>query len=177
MKKLVNKIKDTLSILSSSKGFTLLELLVVVLIIGILAGIALPQYEKSVEKTRLAEALLNISALQRGIDAYTLANGYASNTVYFLNDDPDVVLDIDITKNLDCETTHCANEFFSYTAACDHIGRECYIIVERQDSAEYALHLNKEEGNESWTKRCDYIDKYEWLCKYLESQGFDREEC
>ena len=35
MKKVVQKIKDTLSILNSGKGFTLIELLVVVLIIGI----------------------------------------------------------------------------------------------------------------------------------------------
>ena len=45
------------------KGFTLIELLVVVLIMGILASVAMPQYFKTVEKSRSAEAIEVLSAI------------------------------------------------------------------------------------------------------------------
>ena len=55
-------------------GFTLIELLVVVLIIGILSAVALPQYQKTVLKSRTAEAWSNLSAIRTAVNAYCLEN-------------------------------------------------------------------------------------------------------
>lgn len=57
------------------KGFTLIELLVVVIIIGILAAIAVSQYQKAVEKSRAAEALTLLKTVYQASNLYYLEHG------------------------------------------------------------------------------------------------------
>ena len=68
-----------------NQAFTLIELLVVVLIIGILAAIALPQYERAVVKARVGAMISFMASLSEAQEIYYLHNGTYTNDVSALD--------------------------------------------------------------------------------------------
>ena len=58
----MRRIKEWL--VQAFKGFTLMELLIVVIIIGILAALAIPQYTKTIERAHWAEAIDNLGQIR-----------------------------------------------------------------------------------------------------------------
>ncbi len=90
-------------------GFTLIELLVVVLIIGILAAVALPQYQVAVEKSRLGSVMANVRTIKNAAELHYLAAGeYGDDLGAF-----------DIGEISGCESKgsaqlHCANSWYDW---------------------------------------------------------------
>ena len=98
----------------NKKGFTLIELLVVVLIIGILAGIALPQYRKAVMKSRYASIKNLTKSISEAQDRYFLTNqAYAT---HFTNLDIEMPSDVVNTDTNDEE--HVSDQYNYYWGYC-----------------------------------------------------------
>lgn len=68
----------------NQKGFTLMELLVTVMILGILTSIAVPQYMRSLERARATEAMTGLKALNDAVYAYAAGRpGFAGCPTQF----------------------------------------------------------------------------------------------
>ena len=165
-------IKYGMTPLYNNGAFSLIELLVVVLIIGILAAVAVPQYQFAVDKARLMPYAQKISDILKAERVYYLANGeYTSDLT---------ALDIDMTKI--CDTLGGDNNNIVYDCpggigiktTTDHV--RLYYCAEKNahcddhnDSQRYLMASWKLTGefygcNNYWTARG------EKLCNYFTQQ-------
>lgn len=99
------------------KGFTLIELLVVVLIIGILAAVAVPQYQKAVLKSRFSGVISNTTSIAKALEIYYLENGSYPSSLQ------DLVISIG-----GCTTSEfsisCKNSEYYYWRWANNAGKE-----------------------------------------------------
>ncbi len=152
-----------------SRGFTLIELLVVVLIIGILASVALPEYNKAVERARATEAVNIFSILEKSVDLWILNNGFKEASFLPAEGVPATEsLDVDIS----CVPVDngCKSNYFSYSA--DMSSDSVVIYAYRNGGTLYYV-LYSEKVETDWNRKCGYFDSIgKSVCDRLKSYGW-----
>jgi len=95
------------SILKDNKGFTLVELMITVLIVGILASVAIPLYQANVKRAKASEADAALGSIRTALRVY-----YAENGVY-----PTAANYIPVYNlSIDVDSTDIVGRYFPPTA-------------------------------------------------------------
>jgi len=105
-----------------NKGFTLVELLIVVIIIGILATIAVPQYSKMTERAKMANGLNTLGSIKRAQNLYYLENNeylqWGGDGSFGTQVDPGPLgIELDNLGTLGSSRVHYGDKYFFYGAS------------------------------------------------------------
>jgi len=169
--------------MNKTGGFTVIELLAAVLIIGILTAAAVPLYTRAAERSRAAGVLPVLRALHNALDVQILS-GIEEQEIDFLGmtGGNGGILPVDIKCSTPSEDQWCFGRDFSYHVWCTELG--CFTAVERLSKTngweDYRLFSRKPFVNEwedgpvgEWRHFCAFhTDKGRALCKSLENQGW-----
>ncbi len=141
-------------------GFTLIELLVVVLIIGILAAVALPQYEAAVQRARFSEVLTRAKTFKNAVELYWVEHGVFQEDIKLPEIYPDILAGL---KQDEDYSSAWVSKHFRYSLGRNFYG--CYFWSASSldwDSGDNpsrgAVLLTSEYRNGNWRNHCYYCD-------------------
>ncbi len=148
----------------NKNGFTLIEVLTVVIIIGILTSIALPMYTRAIERSRATEAMANIKAMNDSIYAY-----YADKESC-----PKFTQLVAMVPGADAEGTQVTTKHFTFTMPNSTAvvpGTECHGVLAKRNSGGYAYTIwnpYHTVGGKALSLQCDgSTDKDIAICESL----------
>ncbi|MGB0712793.1 MAG: pilin [Gammaproteobacteria bacterium] len=79
---------------TAQKGFTLIELMIVIAIIGILAAVAVPQYQNYTARAKVSEALVVAGSLKTTVSEYYISEGDWPGSMTVAGMDSDTSTDV-----------------------------------------------------------------------------------
>ena len=139
-----------LKLFRDQRGFTLVELMIVVIIVGILAAVAIPMYRGSVNRAKASEAVAALGAIRSAERVY-----FAEHGTYYGTKDSTVTPDS--TANvLDLTQADLTGRYFSW---------ECYTFTVDADEDTFQV---KCDGSKSTAPKASEVKS---IIRYIDDEG------